>query len=334
MAVKKHEEANNLASTSTSKASLEEQMTHAEALQALCDANGFDCETDAEIKALEKETVVEMVLDELYVMTPLRHFQDLTSLTLCGAGIEKIEGLERCKRLKKLWLNENNLESLLGLSDCRDLEELYVCSNEITSVATAFFGLSQLKILWLAENRIKSIKGLHHCPDLQELNVARNNISCLGGALENNLKLKTLTIAGNKLAKFHEVEEITALPELRQLNFSDPDWGDNPICSLCNYWTYILYHHPHLQIFDKFNISPEALRQAESTYLKKHLYYNMRIKTVQRQAVDAFRWSHNIKNELLQEYENELEMTAMHLARIQASAVLFTFQQILNEISK
>lgn len=236
-----------------------------------------------------------MVLEDLVLMTPLRYFPNLKSLTLCGTSISTICGLDGCVNLRKLWLNENMIEEFPGLDKCRKLEEIYMCSNRLTVLGSNLLGMSELKILWVADNQLTSLRGLNYVPQLQELNVAKNQITCIGGTLENNMALTTITLAGNQIYKFSEVEELTALPHLSELNFADPDWGDNPICSLCNYWTYILYHLPQLDVFDKFRISRESQKQAESTYLKKHLYYSMRIKTVQRQGVDALRWATNLK---------------------------------------
>lgn len=244
---------------------------------------------------------LEMVLDELCTMSPLRHFIGLETLTLCGCGIMSLAGLDSCVHLTKLWLNQNQIDELPGLVNCKKLEELYLCSNNLHILGSNLLGLEKLKILWVADNKITSLKGLNYVPQLIEVNAAQNQIETIGGTLENNLKLQSLTLAGNRIAKFREIEEMTALPALVDLNFADPDFGENPICSLCNYWTFILYHLPNLKTFDKFCISEEAQKQAESTYLKKHLYYSMRIKTVQRQGVDAFRWAQSLKNDFLGE---------------------------------
>jgi Leucine-rich repeat (LRR) protein len=59
---------------------------------------------------------------------------------------------------------------------------------------------------------------------------------------------------------------------------SDPHYGDNPLTQLCNYHTYALYHLVHVRTLDSLRLSDEAVALAEATWLKKQMYYNMRIK--------------------------------------------------------
>ena len=65
-------------------------------------------------------------------------------------------------------------------------------------------------------------------------------------------------------------------PSLRRLSFSDPHFGDNPVCHLCNYQTYVIYHLTQLTSLDAEGISDESKQLAMAIYLKKKMYYNMR----------------------------------------------------------
>lgn len=49
--------------------------------------------------------------------------------------IEKIEGLQGCPHLKKLWLIENRIGVIENLEPCTELQELYLTSNRITAIA-------------------------------------------------------------------------------------------------------------------------------------------------------------------------------------------------------
>lgn len=53
------------------------------------------------------------------------------------------------------------------------------------------------------------------------------------------------------------------LPGLRVLAFYDPHFGENPICNLCNYQTYVLYHLRNIYKLDTLIISEEAKSFAE-----------------------------------------------------------------------
>lgn len=74
------------------------------------------------------------------------------------------------------------------------------------------------------------------------------------------------------------------LPNLEQLLFSDPDWGASPIARLCNYATYAAVNLPNLCSLDSQPLSAQTKAVAEATYLKKKMYYNMRISTLKRKA--------------------------------------------------
>ena len=48
-------------------------------------------------------------------------------------------------------------------------------------------------------------------------------------------------ITGNELWSFKDLLNLTRSANLRKLSFSDPDYGDNPVCELCNYQVTTLY---------------------------------------------------------------------------------------------
>ena len=58
------------------------------------------------------------------------------------------------------------------------------------------------------------------------------------------------------------------------------DLCSGTLCNLCNYSTYVLYHLPRLYRLDTEMISDDSKNFAEGTFMKKRMYYNMRIKTI------------------------------------------------------
>lgn len=103
--------------------------------------------------------------------------------------------------------------------------------------------------------------------------------------------LAELNLSSNRIGNFKELLNINRLPSLKSATFFDPHYGENPICNLCNYQvcvkflyeqTYVLYHLPNLTKLDTLEISEEAKSFADGTFMKKRMYYNMRIKTIQR----------------------------------------------------
>jgi Leucine-rich repeat (LRR) protein len=207
------------------------------ALQFLSTAHGWK---EAEKKQPEKITSIEVVLDDFSDMTCLRHFRNLQTVCLINQGISRIAGLDGATQLTKLWLNENELTTLEGLSSCGGLKCLYCCSNAISSFEGVISHLSLLETLWLADNRLAGLQGLETLPQLIELNVAQNRITKCNGVFDNSLQLKVLDLSQNRIANFAELSELACLPHLEELNLSNPDWGENPVCSLSNYSTHMV----------------------------------------------------------------------------------------------
>ena len=83
-----------------------------------------------------------------------------------------------------------------------------------------------------------------------------------------------------------QVWHLASLPKLTELLFSDPDWGPSPIARLCNYATYAAVHLPILCTLDSQPLTAQTKAVAEATYLKKKMYYNMRINALQCKAAD------------------------------------------------
>eukprot|EP00967_Tisochrysis_lutea_P023773 scaffold27287_cov19-Tisochrysis_lutea.AAC.2 len=86
-----------------------------------------------------------------------------------------------------------------------------------------------------------------------------------------------------------EVRALSRLPRLTELCFADPMWGESPLAALCNYQTFVLFMLPKLTSLDTLVLADETKHLAEATFLKKQMYYNMRIKTVFRNARNIIR---------------------------------------------
>ena len=183
-------------------------------------------------------------------------------------------------------MNENLIETIKGLDKCgRNLLELHLGNNRIRRLR-GLDSLVNLEKLWIDENRIDNIGegALNNLVRLKELNLASNRIESIGMSLDGLVSLEELNISNNKIGNFKEVLNLNRLPMLRICTFQDPHYGENPICNLCNYQTYVLYHLPNLAKLDTLYISDDAKAFADATFMKKRMYYNMRIKTIQRNA--------------------------------------------------
>ncbi|KAM6202627.1 leucine-rich repeat-containing protein 9 [Rhynchocyon petersi] len=251
-----------------------------EITKELCLCNGLSYEMVEQYGS--DTTKLEMFFSGYPQIVGLSLFPNLTSLTIIAQDIREISGLETCFVLKELWIAECFLEKIQGLQGCRSLEKLYLYYNKISKIEN-LERLIRLEVLWLNHNAIKHIEGLQTLKNLVDLNIAGNLISSLGQCLDPNEKLERLNLSGNQICCFKDLSNLTRLHHLKDLALNDPQYKTNPVCLLCNYSTHVLYHLPGLQRLDTFDVSSKQIKElADTTTMKKRIYYNMRLKTVQR----------------------------------------------------
>ena len=80
------------------------------------------------------------------------------------------------------------------------------------------------------------------------------------------------------------------------------------MCSLCNYQTYALYHLSQITCLDAELITDEAKSLAQSIYMKKKMYYNMRMKTLKRNATNVMQEAEEIFKQKLSSVNVTLNM--------------------------
>uniref|UniRef100_A0A8C2F4X0 Leucine rich repeat containing 9 n=1 Tax=Cyprinus carpio TaxID=7962 RepID=A0A8C2F4X0_CYPCA len=252
-----------------------------EIIKELCVSNGLCYEKVCQEGS--GEMVLEMFFSGFPRMVGLSLFPRLSSLTIVGQSISSIQGLEYCPLLKELWVVECKLNEISGLHNCVHLQKLFLYDNNIQQI-TNLEMLVNLHVLWLNKNEISEIQGLNSLVNLKELNLADNAVETLGHCLDSNINLHNLNLSGNKISSFKELTHLARLPRLRHLSLKDPQSIPNPLCLLYNYYIHVLYHMPHLQRLDTYDISSKHLKDtAESTVLKKMMYYTMRVRYAQRQ---------------------------------------------------
>ena len=255
---------------------------------ALCEANGV--REERLLRAPHEVEELEMFLYNCPRLRCLDFFPHLRSLKVTQQTISKVEGLGALRRLEELWFTEMQLAKIQGLEGCTQLRRLFLHGNRIRRME-GLGALEQLETLWLADNAVLKIEGLERLARLRELNVAGNKIDEVGEALATNLALERLNLAGNQIGSFKEASSLVHLPRLEALAFSDPLYGTNPLAGLCNYQTYVLFTLTDLKYLDCMLLPEETKQLAEATYMKKKMYYNLRIKTVRSNASNIARWA-------------------------------------------
>ncbi|UPR04217.1 leucine-rich repeat domain-contataining protein [Chloropicon primus] len=260
-----------------------------ETLTRVCTVNGLDQEEDL-INNPGKIDMISMMFYNTTRIASLQFFPCLKKLQIIQQNLTSLEGLRECTQLEELWVVESSVDRIEFLENCTKLKKLYLYSNRIRRVENLSH-LHELEVLSLADNRIFLMENLEHLKELRNLNLANNVISVIGDSLAGLCKLETLNLAGNRIGSFKEVSNLSPyrLPKLKCLFFADPLWGHCPMTSLCNYQTYVLFILQQIESLDSIFISEEAKQLAEATYMKKKMYYNMRIKTLRRNTSNVIR---------------------------------------------
>ncbi|XP_062296863.1 leucine-rich repeat-containing protein 9 [Scomber scombrus] len=273
-----------------------------EVVKELCMVNGVSYEKIAQEGG--NISSLEIFFSGFPRMVGLSFFPRLRQLTIVGQNIKHIEGLECCPLLQELWVVQCHLTEISGLQNCLQLEKLYLYDNQICEINNLELQIN-IEVLWLNNNCITQIQGLNTLLNLKELNLADNNIEKIGHSLDPNVSLQHINLSGNKISSFKELTLLARLPHLRELALKDPTSTPNPVCLLCNYATHVLYHMPGLLRLDTYDVSSKQVKEAaESTVMKKMMYYNMRVRTAQRNLAEA-RFSFIEKKKTLLQFPEE-----------------------------
>ncbi|XP_062037538.1 leucine-rich repeat-containing protein 9 [Lepus europaeus] len=318
-----------------------ESLNQEEIIKELCLCNGLSYEMVG--KEGSDTSKLEMFFSGYPRIVGLSLFPDLTSLTIVAQDIKEISGLETCFHLKELWIAECYIEKIGGLQKCSKLEKLYLYYNKISKIEN-LEKLIRLEVLWLNHNTIKNIEGLQTLKNLNDLNLAGNLISRIGKCLDPNDHLERLNLSGNQICYFKDLTNLARLPCLKDLCLNDPQYKTNPVCLLYNYSTHVLFHLPFLQRLDTLDVSAKQIKDlADTTAMKKVMYYNMRIKTIQRRLNEDLEKLNDRKCKLQKLPEERIKLFSFveknlerELAELKGSSKVHSDRSInkLNELEK
>lgn len=249
-------------------------------LQELCRDNGLSATQFARRGA--SVATLDMFLGFWTSMKSVMYFPALRELSIIKhPTITALEGIDHCQSLEVLCVTECSLERIANLAHCTRLRTLNLSSNRIRCIE-GLETLAQLEVLWLHDNQLESLRGLWSLTRLKQLWVSRNRIERLESALSCCASLTELNLADNRVCSFKSLLSLTNLDHLSVLMLSDPHFGDNPVCRLCNYQTYVMCHLSRLTHLDTIELSFRNKQIADATMIKKKMYYNMRIKAIKR----------------------------------------------------
>ncbi|KAG7382808.1 Leucine-rich repeat-containing protein 9 [Phytophthora pseudosyringae] len=289
-------------------------------LELLCRENGLSAAQFA--RSSECVTSLDLFLGFWASMRSVAYFPALRELSIVSQPtICALEGVSACVNLEKLCVTECGLLQIADLAGCAQLKELNLSANKLRRLEN-LDALVQLEKLWVNENQLERLDGLWRLTKLTQLWAGRNRIDRIDTALNCCVKLAELNLADNKLSSFKGLLSLTNLDQLAVLVLSDPHFGDNPVCRLCNYQTYLMCQLPRLRFLDNVELSARNKQIAEATMIKKKMYYNMRIKAIKRDVHGRIRHAEAIRNQA----EHHMETSVSALVRLKKEIERFLIE--------
>lgn len=184
----------------------------------------------------------------------------LKVLFLYDNKIEEIANLDFAKNLSYLYLENNCIRDVPPMVQTK-LKKFYVDENEI-SVIQGLEMCTELEVLSCARQRLPKLSPLVFsqdtlesiCSTLQTLDISGNNISDLS-PFKILFRLQKFYASDNNISDIGEIEGIIGLPELEDVNFKR-----NPCCALRRYRDYVIGSASNsLRLFDDVPISQKNI---------------------------------------------------------------------------
>ncbi|XP_074289478.1 uncharacterized protein LOC141614628 [Silene latifolia] len=197
----------------------------------------------------------------------LKGIESLTNLTVCNAGKNKIRSMDEVKNLVKLCaliLNDNEISSISGLDQLSELNTLVLSRNPISKMGNAFAKLKSIVKISLSNCQLEAIDtSIKACTELEQLRLSHNDITTLPEELSHNKKLQILDIGNNMLSRWSDIEALSSLRNLKNLNVLG-----NPIAEKAKLLKKINKLAPSLQILNSKRI--ETLKDAQKNKKVEH----------------------------------------------------------------
>lgn len=177
---------------------------------------------------------------------------NITKLTLSGADITNINGLQALSYLTELDISDNNITSISDLNSLSNLQKLNISNNSITNITpisiltnltelnvssnrisdiTALSNLTNLTILDLSVNSISNVSTIQKLTKLQNLNLSQNsNVTNIDDTLQSTLISLNLSGTGIKKIKQNDADEKAQITQkctkLEELYLADTNITD------------------------------------------------------------------------------------------------------------
>gem|GEM_PF-699919 len=144
-----------------------------------------------------------------------------------GKKIESLEGLQHCKAVMEIDLENNSITDLKPLSDLKLLQSVNLAGNQIESIE-ALTELKGLQYLELSRNKVNNLEPLKSMTNMRSLYLSDNKIESLE-PLSDMKKVWTLYAGKNPIKDFSAIRKLSWLEsldlhqtDLKNLDFLQP----------------------------------------------------------------------------------------------------------------
>lgn len=220
------------------------------------------------LDACEKLSRLDLSNNNLTSLEGLALCANLKWLSVAGNCLQSLKGIEGLSKMTVLNASHNELTTMDEVACLVDLRAVILNDNEITSVCK-LDRLTNLNALVLSHNPIRELDkslgklssitklSMSYCrlqtvgsslkrnTALKELRLSHNQLMSLPLELEQNGMLQILDVGHNYLRQWSDIEVLSSLHELRNLNLHG-----NPVCEEKRYQEKIKELLPKLQILD------------------------------------------------------------------------------------
>ncbi|GMI15843.1 hypothetical protein TrVE_jg5650 [Triparma verrucosa] len=304
-------------------------------VRSVCHENGITPEQF--VRSCHRTLSIDIFASKVMGLEGVGYFAGLVSLCVMRQGEIKDLGssLHELVSLESLWVTDCGLVAI-GKETFRynsNLQSLHLSGNSLSDSNIeegAFDHLQSLRQLWMNDNKLKTMRPIRKLNSLKSLWLARNQITHITH-VQNLSNLTDLNLSDNRIGCFKELLSLGVMHSLRNLALNDPHYGTNPVCQLCNYQTYALYHLLQLSTLDSSTISEDAKTLSQSIYMKKKMYYNMRTKTLKRNATNVAAKASDIYSKSLSSVNVTLNMLLRKRADVEGAIEAEEWRRIGDE---
>jgi Leucine-rich repeat (LRR) protein len=155
-----------------------------------------------------------------------------------GKKITNLAGLEKCKSLLSLDLENNEIADLAPIKDLKLIQSLNIAKNKITSIAP-LAELTALQYIEMQNNQVSDLSPLAKIKPLGFLDVSHNQVKDIAPLAELT-KLHALYLTANPIEDF---KPLASLKNIERLDLRNTGISDlSPLAELTEWQSHLFLH--------------------------------------------------------------------------------------------